>query len=217
MLGATRQLVAWEAGLMKTRGSTKRQIFDDLTQLRQRVIELTTELLALRESNERLQAQHDIVRAGLEEQPVETVIRLALERIGRLVPCQRIRVAVFDFEALQTKVWTKDTQGKTWSYMENTGTPKPHGGDSPRPSKPNEFGLSDEGASRRLGAKMTQVLQAEGIRPCLSVPLVAHDAPIGILNIWASSPMGPAPEQIETVHEIARALAIVIHRASQRK
>jgi len=202
---------------MKTRGSTKRQIFDELTQLRQRVIELTTQLLALRESNERLQAQHDIVRAGLEEQPVETVIWLALEHIGRLVPCQRIRVAVFDFEALQTKVWTKDAQGKTWSYVENAGNPKVHGADSIRSSRPNESGLPDEGANRKLGAKMTQVLQAEGIRSCLSVPLVTHDTPIGILNVWASSPMGLAPEQIETVHEVARALAIVIHQASQRK
>ena len=202
---------------MKTRGSTKRQIFDELTQLRQRVIELTTQLLALRESNERLQAQHDIVRAGLEEQPVETIVGLALERIGRLVPCQRVRVAVFDFEALQTKVWTKDAQGKTWSYVENAGNPKTRGADTTRSSRPNESGLPDEGADRRLGAKMTQVLQAEGIRPCLSVPLVAHDTPIGILNIWASSPMGLAPEQIETVDEVAKALAIVIHHASQRK
>jgi transcriptional regulator with GAF, ATPase, and Fis domain len=202
---------------MKTRGSTKRQIFDELTELRRRVIELTTRLLALRESNERLQAQHDIVRAGLEEQPVETVIWLALEHIGRLVPCQRIRVAVFDFEALQTKVWTKDAQGKTWSYVENAGNPKVHGADSIRSSRLNESGLPDEGANRKLGAKMTQALQAEGIRPCLSVPLVAHDTPIGILNVWASSPMGLALEQIETVHEVARALAIVIHHASQHK
>jgi hypothetical protein len=114
---------------MKTEGSTKRQVFDELTKLRQRVTELAAELLALRKSNERLQALHDIVRAGLEEQAVETIIRLALERIGRLVPCQRARVAVFDFEALQTKVWTKDAQGKTWSYAESTGNPKVHGAD----------------------------------------------------------------------------------------
>ena len=202
---------------MKTRGSTKRQIFDELAGLRQRVTELATELLTLRKSNERLQAQNDIVRAGLEEQPVETIVGLALERIGRLVPCQRVRVAVFDFEALQTKVWTKDAQGKTWSYVENAGNPKTRGADTTRSSRPNESGLPDEGADRRLGAKMTQVLQAEGIRPCLSVPLVAHDTPIGILNIWASSPMGLAPEQIETVDEVAKALAIVIHHASQRK
>jgi len=202
---------------MKTRGSTKRQIFDELTELRQRVIQLAAELLVLRKSNERLQAQHDIVRAGLEEQPVEIIIRLALERIGQLVPCQRVRVAVFDFEALQTKVWTQDAQGKTWSYVESSRNPKVHGADSIRSSRPNESGLPDKGANRRLGAKMMEVLQAEGIRPCLSVPLVAHDTPIGILNIWASSPMGLAPEQIETVHEVGRALAIVIHQASQRK
>jgi hypothetical protein len=97
---------------VKTTGSTKRQIFDELIELRQRVTELAAESLALRKSNERLQAQHDIVRAGLEEHPVETIIRFALERIGRLVPCQRVRVAVFDFDALQTKVWTKDAQGR---------------------------------------------------------------------------------------------------------
>jgi GAF domain-containing protein len=202
---------------MKTRGSTKRQIYDELTELRQRVNELAAELQALHKSNERLQAQYDIVRAGLEEQPVETVIRLALERIGRLVPCQRVRVAVFDFEALQTKVWTKDAQGKTWSYVENAGHTKTHGADGTRSSRPNESDPPDESANRRLGAKMMQVLQAEGIRPCLSVPLVAHATPIGILNIWASSPMGLTPEQIETVHEVAKAVAIVIHRASQRK
>jgi len=202
---------------MKTRGSTKRQIFDELTELRQRVTQLAAELLVLRKSNERLQAQHDIVRAGLEQQPVEIIIRLALERIGQLVPCQRVRVAVFDFEALQTQVWTKDAQGKTWSHVENAGNPKMHGADSIRPSGPDESGLSDENTNRRLGAKMIHVLQAEGIRPCLSVPLVAHDSPIGIVNIWASSPMGLAPEQIEMVYEIARALAIVIHQASQRK
>jgi two-component system, sensor histidine kinase ChiS len=202
---------------MKTRDSTKRHIFDELTELRQRVTELAAESQALRKSNERLQAQHDIVRAGLEEQPVETIIRLALERIGRLVPCQRARVAVFDFEALQTKVWTKDAQGKTWSYLESTSNPKVHSADSIRSSRPNEPGLPDERANRRLGAKMTQALQAEGIRPCLSVPLVAHNTSIGILNIWASPPTGLAPEQVEAIHEVAGALAIVIHQASQHK
>jgi GAF domain-containing protein len=101
--------------------------------------------------------------------------------------------------------------------VENTDHMKTRGADGVRSSRPIEFDLPDEGANRRLGAKMMQVLQAEGIRPCLSVPLVAHDTPIGILNIWASSPMGLAPEQIETVHDVARALAIVIHRASQRR
>ena len=202
---------------MKTRGSTKRQIFDELIELRQRVTELAAESLALRKSNERLQAQHDIVRAGLEEHPVETIIRFALERIGRLVPCQRVRVAVFDFDALQTKVWTKDAQGKTWSYVANADNLETHGADSTRSSRPNEFGLPDEGAHRRLGAKMAQLLQTEGIRPCLSVPLDAHDTPIGILHVWASSPTGLAPDQVETVHEVTRALAIVIYQASRRK
>ena len=202
---------------MKTRGSSKRQIFDELTGLRQRIVELAAELLVLRKSNERLQTQNDIIRAGLEEQPVETVIGLALEHIGRSAPCQRVRVAVFDFDALQTKVWTKDAQGKTWSYVENAGHSKTHVADTARHSRLDESSLPDDGANRRLGAKMTQVLQAEGIRPCLSVPLVAHETPIGILNIWASSPMGLTPDQIETVHQVAGALAIVIHHASQHQ
>jgi hypothetical protein len=105
-----------------------------------------------------------------------------VDGIGRLVPCQRVRIALFDFQARQTRVWTKDAEGKTWAGARTRCNLQVISGDSLQTLGMNDPILPGECANRGLGSKIAQTLQAEGICLCLSVPLVAHGAPIGILN-----------------------------------
>jgi nitrate/nitrite-specific signal transduction histidine kinase len=205
---AARQAVAWGTGLMQANGKARRDLFDELLKLRQRVVELEAveancrrELAALRQSHVRLQVLYDISRAGLELQSAEDIARIVLDSIRRLAPCQRVRISLFDFETRQARVWTKDAEGKAWSGMELMTESVP----------------ADERDSRGLGSKMLRTLNTQSIRPCLSVPLVTHDTTMGVLNVWSSPPTGLAPEQVETIQEVAGGLAAALDQASQRE
>ena len=110
---------------MQANGRAKRQLFDAFIELRRRITELEAvdandrlKLAALQQSHARLQVLYDIARAGLKELSAEEIARFALDGIRRLAPCQRVRIALFDFEARQARVWTKDAEGKAWSGME---------------------------------------------------------------------------------------------------
>ncbi len=193
---------------MQANGKARRELFDDFLKLRQRIVELEAveandrlKLATLQQSHVRLQVLYDIARAGLKELSAEDIARFALASIRRLAPCQRVRIALFDFEARQARVWTKDAEGKAWSGMELM----------------TESVLSDERVSRGLGSKMLRTLNTKGIRPCLSVPLVTHDTTIGVLNVWSSLPTGLAPGQAETIQEAADVLATTLDQASQRE
>lgn len=221
---ATRQAVAWGTSLMQADGKARRDLFDEFLKLRRRVVKLEAveanrrlELAVLRQSHVRLQVLYDIARAGLEEQPAEDIARIALDGIRRLAPCQRVRIALFDFEARQARVWTKDAEGKTWSGMEPQCDLKSFGADNVQARGMNESVLSDERVSRGLGSRMLRTLYAEGIRSCLSVPLVTHDTTIGVLNVWSSRPTGLAPEQVETIQEVAGGLAATLDQSSRRE
>jgi hypothetical protein len=206
---------------MQANGKARRDLFDELLKLWQRVVELEAveanrrlELAALRQSNGRLQVLYDIVRAGLEEQSTEAVARSAVGSIGRLAPCQRVRIALFDFQARQTRVWTKDAEGKTWAGLGTRCNLQVFSSNGLQTLGVNEPLLSGEWASRGLGAKIAQTLQAEGICLCLSVPLVAHSTPIGMLNARASHLSGYVPEQIEIIHQAASVLATCCIRSA---
>lgn len=193
---------------MQANGRAKRQLFDEFIELRRRITELEAvdandrlKLAALQQSHARLQVLYDIARAGLKELSAEEIARFALDGIRRLAPCQRVRIALFDFEARQARVWTKDAEGKAWSGMELM----------------TESVLADERGSRGLGSKMLRTLNTQGIRPCLSVPLVMHDETIGVLNIWSSLPTGLASGQVEAIQEVADVLATALDQASQRE
>ncbi len=192
---------------MLAKGNTKRELSDDVM-LRQRIVELEAveandrlKLAALQQSHARLQVLYDIARAGLKELSAGEIARFALDGIRRLAPCQRIRIALFDFEARQARVWTKDAEGKAWSGLERM----------------TESALADERGSRGLGSKMIRTLSTQGIRPCLSVPLVRRNETIGVLNIWSSLPTGLAPEQVEAIQEVADVLATALDQASRRE
>jgi GAF domain-containing protein len=217
---ATSQAVAWGINLMQADGKARRQLFDEFIKLRQRVTELEAieaecklELVTLQQSNVCLQVLYDIARAGLEEQSAETVTPLAVDCIGRLAPCQRVRIALFDFQARRTSVWTRDAEGKPWAGAGTRCDLQVLSGDSLRTFGLNEGLLSGECASRGLGTKILQTLQAEGICLCLSVLLAAHGIPIGMLNAWASSSNGFTAEQIENIHQVASVLATVLYKA----
>ena len=209
---------------MQADGKARRQLFDEFIELRRRITELEAvearcklELATLRQSNVCLQVLYDIARAGLEEQSAEAVVRIAVDSIGILAPCQRVRIALFNFQARQTRVWTKDAEGKTWAGARTRCNLQVLSGDSLQTLGMNESILSGEYASRGLGSKIAQTLQAEGICLCLSMPLVAHGAPVGIMNAWACRSTGFAPEEIERINTVTDVLATALDQASQRE
>ena len=206
---------------MTRKGKTKKELYDELAALHQRVAESKAASVehqqteqALRWHTERLQVIRDIEEAALADQSLESIANLALERLKHLVPYQGARVALFDFEARRAKVLA----------AEGTAKPTPDGagtdaseqteiasGSSPGPS---ETAVPRDGAAYPLGSKIVQFLQTEGIPSYVGVPLVAAGAPIGILNIWAASSNAFASRDIQAIHEVAKVLADTIRHVS---
>jgi len=202
------------------KGKTRREFFDEVSAVRERLAALEAseaerqrEVATLRRDVERLQVLCEIGEAALSEQSPEAIARLALERVKRLVPYQRASVALFDFEAYQARVLAVETEGAvaaTTRTLESFGVER-------APSLEKGKAALGGGSEASLGPKVARVLQAEGVSSCLSVPLAAGSALIGVINVWAPDCGDFEPEHIEVIHEVAGALAKAIQQAGSRE
>jgi len=164
---------------------------------------------ALRFQAERLQILHEMDQGILAAQSPEAVAQAALDKLVRLVPCQRASVCLFDLESREAAVLA------AWSVAE-TGF-----------GAGRRFPLEEFAEELRLGGRVSvadlaaaalkgsvyQALQAEGVRALVNFPLVVGEEVIGSLNLGANVPGAFVPPHLEIVAQVADLLTLGLENA----
>jgi PAS domain S-box-containing protein len=166
---------------------------------------------ALRQHAERLETQHQIDQAILAAESPESIAQAALGYMRQLVPYLRASVTVFDFEAGEMSLLGVYADAETqleqgwrgpleWAlFIEELRQGEVHEVEDLQLLSPR--------------SPLTELLQAEGVRCYMSVPLVADDELRGSLNVGMDSPGRFTPEQMDIVCETASQVAVAIRQA----
>jgi PAS domain S-box-containing protein len=166
---------------------------------------------SLRWTTERLTILHQIEQGILAARSAEEIADTSLQQIQRLIPCQRISLAVFDYEA---------DEAVLFAIVLHDDGPADIGRRIPLSAfssletlkQGEHYVLEDLLAVEDLTAVERQRLEEEGIRSYVNVPLIVRDKLIGSLNLAATQPNPWQPEHLEIAHEIADQLAIAVEQ-----
>lgn len=181
-------------------------LFDDITE-RRRADE------SLRRYATRLASQREIERAILAIQPAETIAKVALRHLDRLVPCWRGSVAQLDRGGRGGRILTvigalsrrlpagtrRSVRDIDAAELRMLKPGKPHVVDDLR----DVAGLSEHFA----------ILRDRGARSLVCQPLRVKDALIGAILLFADRPSAYGAESLEIIRETADQVAIALHNA----
>jgi PAS domain S-box-containing protein len=167
---------------------------------------------ALHRLTERLQSLRRIDQAILlaVESP-EAIAQTALRHLRDLLHCRRASVGIYEPERKEVRVFAAEVDGETIVQA---------GKDLP------EEAYGDWGILRRRQMEIVEdlpgvasqsavarVLQAEGIRSSINVPLFSKGGLVGALNVGWEEPRVITPEEVEIAGEVARQITIAIEQA----
>jgi PAS domain S-box-containing protein len=167
--------------------------------------------LALNRSAERLRILHESDQAILAARSVDEIATAALHHIRRLAGCEQASVALFDREIGEVQLLAAEVEGeirksKEWRV--------PLGEEWPTEElSQGQICVVEEVAALQPPAPLFQILQSEGVRSYIHVPLISRGELIGALNLGMSSPGSPPPELVDIAREMAAELAIGISQA----
>jgi K+-sensing histidine kinase KdpD len=164
----------------------------------------------LRRQTKRLEALRDVDRAILSAESPHEIATVAAQRAQDIVPCERVSVALFDWEAERVTVLTAQ-QGDD-SVLEG-------GTDFPL----DEFTLTDRLRAGRVedmpnfdavpSTAITDRLRRAGIRSVLTVPMHVEDELIGTVNLGATEPHAFTEEERRIGQELSDHLAIALRQS----
>jgi PAS domain S-box-containing protein len=166
--------------------------------------------IALHQYADRLQVLHETDQAILAARSVQEIAESALHYVPQLLDCVRAAVALFDLEAGEMSVLAVYSEGETqlgagWRnpladawVMEELGQGKIH---------------AVEDIQTLSSSPLTEMLQAEGVRAYVNVPLIIQGELVGSLNVGRGQPGHLTPEEIDIVRELATQVAIGIQQA----
>lgn len=164
---------------------------------------------ALRQYTVRLRTLRDIDQAILAAQTPQAIVQGALAHLQELIPCRRASVAIFDFKAGSVEILGGRAGGESHII---TGDSLDVSGLDPCLLK-GEISIINDLALLSRSPEPERSLQDEGIRSCISVPLMFHGKLVGSLNLGSDEPGFFKEEQIEIAGEVADQLGIAIQQA----
>jgi PAS domain S-box-containing protein len=165
---------------------------------------------ALHQYANRLEILHHTDQAILSARSVDEIADAALFHIRQLVDSPRVSSVVFDFDQEIVTVIAVDADGDTALDKGWQGSLSP-----PWFAEELRYGqihTIENLQSLSPTSKAIEVLQQEGIRTYVNVPLVARGQLIGAFNIALASPDELTPERIDIVREVADQLALSIQQ-----
>jgi PAS domain S-box-containing protein len=165
---------------------------------------------ALRRYAERLRVLRETERSILAARTAEEIAASALSHMQRLIPFLRASVTLFDREAGEMSLLAVHPGAtgfdRAWRYplqedpfLAKLGEGQVHAVEDLRDVAPP--------------STLIQVLQTQGVRAYVNVPLIVQGALIGSLNLGMAVPEVPGEDEIEVAQEIADELAIGIQQA----
>ena len=165
----------------------------------------------LQQYADRLEILRQIDQAILAAQSLEAIAEAALIHIRKLVPCFRASVTVFDREAHEARVIAVHAEGET-----RIGAGMRFSLDdivALEPMWQGTINVVEDFRALSQPAPVVQALQAEGLRSCTSVPLMARGELIGALHLASGSPGAFSDDQINIAREVANLLAVALQQA----
>jgi PAS domain S-box-containing protein len=169
---------------------------------------------ALSRYAERLETLHAIDSMILLARSLEDPVRLALTRICNLIPCQQAFILLFELESNQAQMLTGVEAGKPLP-LEGTRVPI----DDFVPvemitQEPYRY-IEDIEAHHHCSPGLKQFL-GEDMKSCLTVPLLAEENLVGVLNLGTHRRSAFNNEHLQIAQEVANQLAIAIQQAQLR-
>jgi PAS domain S-box-containing protein len=179
-------------------------VFQDITE-RKRIEE------ALRRYAARLQVLHAVDHSILAAESVDAVAEIVVAHLRRQVPCTRASVALLDREANGVSLLAATANGKTRLAV---GWRGPLGPDWPLGQlQRGEACVWEDLQAANLVTPFYTILEEEGVRAYVQLPLRTRGHLIGSLDMGMAVPGEPDPEYLDTAHEMAYGLAITIEQA----
>lgn len=193
--------------------------FDEMAAaLQRRAVEAAESQKTLAQYADRLAALHEIDQAILSQHSPEAIAQAALEQIGRLVPCRRASVGLFDFAANAITVLAAHGSIDI-PVQAGTRVPLEAFGDVSellrvlREGKTYILDMQSVGQTSPL----TKTLLAAEIRFVNLVPLLADGQLIGSLNLIVDTSASLSTDHIDIAREVADQLAVAIQQADFRQ
>lgn len=167
---------------------------------------------ALRRQADRLRNLHNTDQAILQavESP-EAIAQTALHHLRDLLQCELASVGLFDAEKKQVRVFAAEIDDAT---VVQIGKDLPEGayGDL-EILRRGQMEIVDDRHGVTSPSAVSRVLQAEGARSSMNVPLRTERGLIGVLNIAWMARRTIAPEDVEIAAEVAAQIAVALEQA----
>ncbi|MEM7347340.1 MAG: GAF domain-containing protein, partial [Chloroflexota bacterium] len=179
--------------------------------LKQQVVEKDRAEASLQAYAERLVTLHEIDQAILEARSPDEIAQAALSHIRHLIPCERASLMTFDFTTNEVVIMATDNSSKT--YLD-TNVRLPIKAFHPTTELQNgEIKVVRDISNTVSPSMVDKILQDEGINAYISVPLIAQQNLMGVLNLGAGDPTVFTTERLEIAREITNQIAVAIQQA----
>jgi signal transduction histidine kinase len=163
----------------------------------------------------RLRGLRAIDRAVLAAESPEEFARLVLQQLRRLLPAQRLSVALWRAGEQELTVLAAITEGPT-ALGPGARLPLPSERGVPALLR-GEAVLEEDVQELPVPSPSDNLLRAEGLRTYLRVPLVVKGELIGTLALGATTPRAFTAEHVEIAREVADQLALALENARLRE
>jgi len=166
---------------------------------------------ALHRYAERLKALREIDQAVMAAQSPEAIAQAVLDHIRGLVPGCWGGVGVFDWETSESIVLAANVEGET-RFEKGTRVSLEEIG-RVEWLKQGEAYVLEDSSTIPQSSPGWKMLEAEGLRSLVVVPLIAQGELVGGLGLGADYPCAFTPEHVEIAREVADQLVIAIQQA----
>lgn len=164
---------------------------------------------------DRLKSLYEMEQDILASRSVREIATRTVERLQRMVGCERVSLVEFDPALEVATLQAVATTGETDLAPGHTSTPEELFGDLSdlRAGIPRDSGDLAEATDSHHSLEM---LKQMGFRSVLSIPMLTGGELLGVLNMASMSRGGIGDEESETAREAATQLAVAIQQSRLR-
>lgn len=170
----------------------------------------TNALITANEQSQRLMAVHNIDKAILAAESIQSLVQTALTEMRQLVPFDQAFVALFNFETRTSEILAGCST--TGELQPKLGTKMTIEDFAPDETLVQGFRYIENLTKRTDSTPIIEHLKSQGIRCCLCVPMVVEKTLVGELNLATTKIAAFSSLAQDIAREVAAQLAIAIQQ-----